>query len=291
MINEPPESGRRVHPLENPAVRPAPTTDDAPRTKVTLHIASVKPYVTWALVGVMVIIFLVRAINPAWDEALFLAFANRQSDVFRNGEFYRLFTSMFLHASIQGGLGNSLHLIFNAYILWSSGSQLESMFGHLRFWLIFLLGGLTGSIASALLGGNIYSVGASGAVFAVLGAQFVFLYKHRKLLGAAGRSQMRSLITLGAMNLALGLISSLSPSGGRIDNWAHLGGAVGGLALAWVISPFYLVRRHPMIPTDLLGEDSNPLIRRTTALSLYAAGLVVLLIVGSMLLRGNTPVL
>lgn len=290
MLNEP-SPDRRVHPLERqPAPPPSPDDENSqrPRQQITLHIPTVQPTVTYALLVAIIGVFVLRALSPELDRQLFLWGANHQPEVLNGGEFYRLLTAMFLHASIYnpftGDLvpANSLHLIFNAYILYYSGTYVERLFGHARFAIIYILGGLTASIASVVLGGpNVYSVGASGAVFAVLGAQFIYLYKHRKLLGERGRSQMQSLIWMGLVNLLFGALTSLGSGPVRVDNWAHIGGAVGGLALAWLISPLFIVRRHPEIPTELVAEDINPLKNRVRALSLYSALLIATLIVAS----------
>ncbi len=297
MLNEPsqgepktPEPSRppRSHPLEADRPRPGvPAPEGAPRQQIMLHIPTVQPYVVYGLLGVMIAIFVLRALSRTFDFEVFLWGANHQPDVLSQGEFYRLFTSMFLHASIYApngtfALQNSLHLLFNAYILFVSGSAVERLFGHARFSIIFVLGGMTGSILSCVLGSPMsYSVGASGAVFAVLGAEFVYIFKHRKLLGAQGRRQMQSLITLAAFNLLFGFLSTTSPSAMRIDNWAHLGGALGGLALAWFIAPDLIFRRHPHIPSELLAEDRNPLQRHYRTVSLYVAGMLGVLIVAS----------
>ena len=199
---------------------------------------------------------------------------------------------MFLHASIYGPLGNialenSLHLIFNCYILYQVGTSVERLFGHVRFGLVYLLGGLAGSIASAVLGDpRTYSVGASGAVFAVLGAELVYLYQHRKLLGVRGRAQIRSVIMFMFINFAFGALTGLGATAIRVDNWAHLGGAIGGAALAWFIAPLYIVRRHPERPNALLGEDINPLKNRYWAVSLFGAALLLVLIAARIVLTG-----
>jgi hypothetical protein len=90
---------------------------------------------------------------------------------------------------------------------------------------------------------------------------------------------MQSLIRLGLINLALGLLTGLGGSGARIDNWAHLGGVIGGVALAWAIGPIYIVRRHPEIPDALLGEDINPLKNRYWTLSVFGIVLMAVLLV------------
>jgi rhomboid protease GluP len=289
MLNEPSQNDeraeRRSHPLEDRDQPTPPTAGGQPRQQIMLHIPTVRPLVTYGLVGIMVLVFVLRALSPQFDAEAFLWGANNQRAVFEDGEFYRLFTSMFLHASIYnpfGGLAlqNSIHLIFNAYILFVTGGSVERFFGHLRFKIIFVLGGLTGSILSCLLS-DVFSVGASGAVFAILGAEFAYLYKHRKLLGKRGEAQRSSLITLAVINLAIGVLSSLGGGGMRIDNWAHLGGALGGLALGWWIGPDLIFRRHPTIPTELMAEDNNPLRKHYRTVSLYVALLLALLIVGS----------
>ncbi len=254
-----------------------------------LHIPSVRPTVTYTLIAINVLIFVIRALSPQLDEQLLLWGANNPIAVLQNGEIYRLFTSMFLHASIFDGAGgyvfaNSLHLIFNMYILYVIGIPVERLFGHVRFTLIYLLGGLTGSVLSAVLSsGNVYSVGASGAIFAVLAAQFVYLYQHRKLLGARGHAQMQSLIILAVINLIFGLLSNAPGSAMSVDNWAHIGGVIGGLVLTWAIGPIYIVRRHPENPNALLGEDINPLKNRYWAVSLFAIALMVILIVARLI--------
>lgn len=290
MLNDPPPEKRRVHPLEQPPRQTPPSPDETPpqpqRHPVMLHIPSVRPSVTYGLLAVNIAIFVIRALSPTLDEQFFLWGANNQMDVLLDGQFYRLFTSMFLHASIYNGAGdfalqNSLHLIFNAYILYQVGSSVERLFGHVRFAIIYLLGGLAGSVASAVLGDpRSYSVGASGAVFAIMGAELIYLYQHRKLLGAGGRAQMQSVITFMIINFAFGVLTSFGRGAIRVDNWAHFGGVLGGAALAWFIAPLYIVRRHPEHPNALLGEDINPLKNRYWAVSLFGAGLLLVLIIG-----------
>jgi rhomboid protease GluP len=289
MLNDPPPERRKTHPLEREPVRPPAPPEGQPqppppRQQVILHIPSVKPNVTYAIIAINVLVFLVRLTSRQLDIDLLTWGANNSADVLQNGEVYRLLTSMFLHASVFNGRGgfaleNSLHLIFNMYILYAIGRQVEQLFGHVRFGLIYLLGGLGGSVLSAALsGGNSYSVGASGAVFAVLAAQFVYLFQHRKLLGARGRAQMQSLLFLAVINLFFGALTGLGGAAVSVDNWAHLGGLLGGLALTWGIGPIFIMRRHPEHPNELLAEDINPLKNRYWVLTLYAVALMLILI-------------
>lgn len=285
MLNDPPPERRKQHPLERDPVAPTPPPNgQPPRQQVILHIPSVRPTVTYAIIAVNVLVFLIRLISPEIDDQLLLWGANHGPDVVANGEVYRLLTSMFLHASIHGFRGtfvfaNSLHIIFNMYILYVIGTQVERLFGHFRFAAVYLLGGLAGSVLSAVLGGDSYSVGASGAVFAIIGAQFVYLYQHRKLLGMRGRAQMRSLVYLAVINLFFGALTGVAGAGILVDNWAHLGGLIGGLVLAFAIGPIYIVRSHPEHPNELLGDDINPLKNRYWVLSVYVIALMAILIV------------
>lgn len=281
------EPAPRRHPLEE-APRPAP---QPPRQRVTLHIPSVKPTATYILIAINVFIFVIRALSPAWDESLFVWGANHQPDVLLRGEYYRLFTSMFLHAGIIDPFGRyvftyALHILSNMYILFAVGSSLERLMGHARFLIVYLLGGLGGSVLSVLLGSpESYSVGASGAVFAIVAGEFVYLYHHRQLLGEAGRARRSSLIGFAVMNFMIGLISTLPGTAVSIDNWAHLGGMLGGLALAWFICPILVLRAYPDRPGEILGEDSNPLNKRLWIVSVYATVLVILVFVGVFLAR------
>ncbi|MFN8449479.1 MAG: rhomboid family intramembrane serine protease [Anaerolineae bacterium] len=126
---------------------------------------------TYAIIAINVLVFVIRLISPQLDDQIFYWGARCGQDVVVNGEVYRLLTSMFLHASIYGFRGalvlqNSLHIVFNMYILYVIGTQVERLFGHVRYAAVYLLGGLAGSVLSAALGGGDgYSVGASGAVF------------------------------------------------------------------------------------------------------------------------------
>jgi len=256
-----------------------------------LHIPSVQPVVVYAIIAVNVAIFFLRLFSVEIDRELYLWGANNHGAVLMGGEYYRLFTAMFLHAGLYGPrdqliFANSLHILLNMYILYAVGMQLERLFGHARFAVIYLLGGIAGSVLSALLNGdNVFSVGASGAVFAVLAAEFVFLYQHRKLLGAAAQAQMRSLATWAIINLAFGLFTQFGNMAFRVDNWGHIGGLLGGLGLAWLIAPYYLPRRHPDNPDALVAQDTNPLEQRLWVLALYISLLLAILIVATLVTR------
>ncbi len=160
------------------------------------------------------------------------------------GQWWRLFTAMFLHIGI-------LHLSFNIWALYLLGREAEQLYGRLRFLLIYLLAGLTGSVASmtVLPGLQHDSAGASGAIFGIIGVLLAYYFRYRNQLGAAGRTQLYNIVLIAALNLFL---SSQIPN---IDNWAHLGGLIGGTILGLLLAPSYQVvmdtQQHPHLSDRL----------------------------------------
>lgn len=131
----------------------------------------------------------------------------------RSGEYYRLLTGTFLH-------GNIIHLLCNMYALYILGSQLESFVGKIKFLIIYLFSALTGSLLSLVFLNNGVSIGASGAIFGLAGALIYFGLHYRVYLGSVVKTNLIPIIIL---NLSLGFVMK------GIDNWAHIGGLIGGL--------------------------------------------------------------
>ena len=170
------------------------------------------------------------------------------------GQLWRLITPMFLHGSI-------LHIGFNMYALVVIGSGLERRFGHGRFLLLYLMGSLAGNVFSFLFSPN-PSLGASTAIFGLLGAEMVFFYQNRELFGKGARRALQNVVGVAAINFLIGL----SPG---IDNWGHLGGLMGGLIFTWFAGPrLELEGSYP----DLYVID-----QRGSRDQLIGAGLVILL--------------
>lgn len=137
-----------------------------------------------------------------------------------NGEVYRLFTSMFLHFGIS-------HLMNNMLVLFVLGSRLERAVGKLRFLAVYLLGGTAANIISMFLelktGEYSVSAGASGAVFAVMGAMIYIVLRNR---GRLEDLTVRQILIMAAFSLYFGFTST------GVDNAAHVGGLLAGLILA-----------------------------------------------------------
>ena len=158
-------------------------------------------------------------VNPQ----LLAAFGAIIGGTLRRHEYWRLFAAMFLHASI-------LHWAVNSWALYQLGTLYEVLFGSRRFVLIYLATGLCASIASAAhMHANGASVGASGAIFGILGA-FIFsirrspIYRHQPWT----RGLIGQLVFWIVINIAIGASFAF------IDNTAHLGGLVSGLLLGLI---------------------------------------------------------
>lgn len=144
--------------------------------------------------------------------------------IFQYHEYWRLFTSMFAHA-------NLLHLLVNMYSLHIIGSQIENYMGKIRFLVIYLFSGILGSLLSVAMNDlNILSVGASGAIFGLMGSLLYFGYHYRVYLSNALKSQIIPLIMV---NLLFGFMIE------GIDNFAHIGGLIGGISAAMAVGVQY----------------------------------------------------
>ena len=130
----------------------------------------------------------------------------------KEGEIWRLVTHIFLHGSL-------MHILLNMYSLFILGNQIETLLGKVKFFVIFMVSGICGGLLSAVLN-DVASVGASGAIFGLMGAMLCFGYHYRTYLGDALKRQILPVIIL---NLVIGFMST------GIDNFAHIGGLIGGI--------------------------------------------------------------
>jgi membrane associated rhomboid family serine protease len=137
-----------------------------------------------------------------------------------DGQFWRLFTAMFLHAGL-------LHVALNAYFFWLFGRVVESVFGRTWMLLIFLVSGFLASVASYAFGPVLaLAVGASGAISGVFGAFIAYNYRRRHL--AANAANLRMALTVIVLNAFIAVVYS------SIDWRAHVGGLVAGFALGYL---------------------------------------------------------
>ena len=167
-----------------------------------------KIIVTNILIIINIIIYLLSILL---GEDFFYTFALNKSFI-KQGEIYRLVTCGFLHVDI-------VHLICNMYSLSIIGSQIENFIGKKKYIIVYFISMITGSLLSSILT-NTWSVGASGAIFGLIGSLIYFGYHYRLYLGSVITTQIIPLLLI---NLGIGFIIP------NIDVSAHIGGLVGGI--------------------------------------------------------------
>lgn len=181
--------------------------------------------VTMSLIGICSAIFVVQLLVGVNEVAS--NWGMWPAAVAINGEWFRLLSSVFLHGSL-------LHLAFNMYVLFVLGPPLERLLGHARFLILFLISGLGGAVASfAFSSVNTVSVGASGAIFGLMGA-LVVAGRHLK-------TDITQVLVLIGINVAIGFIAP------GIDWRAHLGGLLTGAAIAFVFSKAPAGRQQTLV--------------------------------------------
>ncbi len=172
------------------------------------------PFVTYGLIAINTTIFILMYFLGKEHEFI-QKYSVHAYSIIVKGEYYRLFTGAFLHGGIA-------HFLFNMYALYILGAQLEGFIGKVRYTTVYFFSILTASLLSIILN-DAASVGASGAVFGILGSLLYFGYHYRVYLGGVIKSQILPIILI---NLSFGFLA-----GGNIDNWAHIGGLIGGLLI------------------------------------------------------------
>ena len=180
-----------------------------------------KIVVTTALIFINVVVFFVTCVlsNMKLTTGALVSFGALFTPLVKMGEIWRLVTTGFLHANI-------FHLLFNMYSLYLIGTQVENFIGKWKFLTLYLISLLSASLMSGVINSYTVSVGASGAIFGLLGALVYFGYQYRVYLGSILKNQIIPLIVL---NLLLGFLQS------GIDNAAHIGGLIGGLFAAMAL--------------------------------------------------------
>lgn len=282
--DQPPEHKAQSDPYGNPLAGRKPKQAQGTQqryVKVTFPGAITTPYITYALLAINALIFSFYIIDfQTYLRMVDFGVMDVQR-VTQYREIYRLFTAMFLH-------GDEAHILFNGLAIYYIGANVERIFGHWRYLLIYILGGLTGSVISILL--NEGGLGASGAVFAIFGAETYFFYSHRKLFGEAGMARVRRSAIIIGLNFLFGIIANTvntaTGQGSLIGNFAHLGGLLGGVIMAWLAAPRFITEK---VENPQLGENPirikevNPLHEKLPQLLYYCAGLAAILLLAIMI--------
>jgi len=244
---------------------PYPAPPPQPRP-VSVALPQGVPYVTYTLIGVTVFFYLLQIASVAllghptvysnidWLEL----YGARINDFIRAGELWRLLTPALLH-------GSPTHIFFNMYALYVFGVSLERYFGRGRFLLLYVLGAFAGNVASFLFSDG-YSIGASTAIFGLIGSEAIFLYQNRKLLAGRFKSAIGNVVFIIVINLFL--VGSLP----GIDNWGHIGGLLGGLIFTWFAGPIWGIEGiHPTFQLVDKRSSREVIIGGATVMIIFSA--------------------
>lgn len=180
-------------------------------------------FITYILIVINILIYLVTSIVSKniynIDSYTLVELGAKVNYLINNGQPWRLITSAFLH----GGLS---HIVFNMYSLKIIGEEVEYVYGKVRYISIYLISALGGSIFSYLFNSNSISVGASGAIFGLLGAMITFGIRHKDKIAKA---YIINLFKVVLINIFIGVTIS------NIDNSAHIGGLIFGSISAFLL--------------------------------------------------------
>ena len=180
--------------------------------------------VTIGLVIINVVIFLYSAYLSGSimniDVYTLYRLGAKENVAIASGEYYRLITAAFLH----GGL---VHLIFNMYALNALGGLIDRTFGTFRYIIIYIFSAITSSLLSFYMSDSL-SIGASGAIFGLMGAALIFGFREKNKIG---RGFLTNILSVVGINIFIGLTQP------NIDNFGHIGGLIGGMIIAVIIYP------------------------------------------------------
>lgn len=178
--------------------------------KVRSAMTATAPVVT-VILGINIVVYILQQVIVGFTGRFLM-----DPSLIQAGEYWRLITPVALHAGI-------FHIAMNSYVLYALGPNVEQAFGSVRFAIMYLAAGFLGNAVSFAFPPDVGSLGASGAVFGMAGVLLVYLYRRRRSAFVA--AYLRSIMFFIGANLVFGF---LFPG---IDNFAHLGGLLGGIIL------------------------------------------------------------
>lgn len=200
----------------------------------------------WAILAAIVVAYVLSCLlsgdltQPRLGALILLG--AKENRLIEMGQYWRLITATFLHA-------NLVHIFFNGYALFALGPESERIYGTGRFLALYLIAGLGGSVASYLFS-PAPSVGASGAIFGLIGGLGAFFFLSRQAFGEFARTQIQSMAAIALINLFIGFASP-----GVIDNWGHMGGLAAGALVGAALAPRF-TRAPGLYPPTLVRRFS-----------------------------------
>jgi len=227
--------------------------------------------VTAGLVALNVLVWVLMGTGS--DQAVLVRFGANVPFMVRAGQYWRLISSLFVHIGF-------LHLLFNCAACYLIGSFIERRSGHRSVFIIYMLSGLAGSLASAFLGEHLASAGASGAIMGLMGAAIAVIVRRRRRLPRAVRNVYPVLFaSLVVLTLLFDMLEE------SIDHLAHIGGFLAGVLVAWLL-PFSLPSSER---ADRERERERVDLRRPREYltNVLAAFMVVVFLYGGMMATAN----
>ena len=229
--------------------------EPTPPRPVRLTLPLTRPLLVWVLLGSNILMFVVETLlGGSESQATLVTLGAKVNALIVMGQYWRLITPMFLHIGLA-------HIAFNSYALYVLGPEVEAIYGHARFLVIYLLAGIAGNVMSFAFTPAL-SAGASTAIFGLIGTQLAFFYRQRKVFGAFGQRRLLNIVVI----IVINLLFSLS---GAVDIFGHLGGFIGGLVLGWMLCPAYEVEH---------GADGQPWLADRTVLLRELPGVILFVI-------------
>lgn len=215
-----------------------------------------QPWVTSALVVLNVVLFIAwistALIFGPMEPLALQALGSNYGPAVLMGEWWRLLTSLFLHASVP-------HVLVNMWVLWNVGRLCERLYGSGPFALVYFGSGILACLARIAWDPTLPSVGASGAIFGVIGAFLAFAWRsHRQVLVTVPRSAWLSTAVFAGYSLISGWLNPV------VDNAAHIGGLMSGVILGWIMTR----------PLDVEARRSPPLGRSAAAVMIVVCSAV-----------------
>ncbi|RSL30932.1 rhomboid family intramembrane serine protease [Salibacterium salarium] len=209
----------------------------------SLLLFSKQRFIYVLLAAIFLVFFWIEQSGGSTNILTLIDFGAKYNPAILDGEWWRLFSSMFLHIGF-------FHLLMNSLALFYLGGAVERMYGTFRFIFIYFIAGLFGSLASFAFNAQV-SAGASGAIFGCFGALLYFGMIHKKLFF---RTMGMNVLVILAINLAFGFAVP------AVDNGAHIGGLVGGfLASATLHLPKHRLKGSQLLFLFLIPAVSGGL--------------------------------
>ncbi len=221
---------------------------------------------TYILIGINIAVYLAMTLkgvswwSPTAADILRWG-ANRGANEILYGQWWRLLTATFVHVGI-------IHIGTNMWCLWNLGLLGEPLLGTFGMFAVYMLTGIAGNLLSSGVEPGIVGAGASGAVFGIAGVLILLLNSpHLPFPREELRRLRRSVIYFAVINLAIGASTLLYSGGIKIDNMAHLGGVLSGLAMGVPLAP-------------VLGTGREPYFKRQRIVFAAVAGILILFAYG-----------